>query len=161
MIFISHRGNINGNNPENENDPKYILEAISKGYECEIDVWFIKDRLYLGHDEPQYQVNLSFLQNCKLWCHAKNLTALEYMLLHNVHCFWHQNDDYTITSKGYIWAFPGKKLSNKSICVMPEKNNKSNLFMNDIKKSAGICSDHILFYKNRYSNIEEENFYVQ
>ena len=26
----------------------------------------------------------------------------------NCHYFWHQEDDYTITSKGIIWAYPGK-----------------------------------------------------
>ena len=34
--------------------------------------------------------------------------------------FWHQNDDYTITSKGYIWAYPGKKLNKNAIYVLPE-----------------------------------------
>jgi hypothetical protein len=146
MIFISHRGNINGINLERENDPKYVLEAINKGYECEIDVWFVKDRLYLGHDEPQYEINLKFLQNDKFWCHAKNLLALEYMLLHGVHCFWHQSDDYTITSKGVIWAYPGKELSKNSICVMPERHTDAP------KKEinhAGICSDYIEKYRRK------------
>lgn len=139
-FLISHRGNINGVNPDKENNPKYILEAIRKGYECEIDVWFAKDRLYLGHDEPQYEINLNFLQNKKLWCHAKNLPALEYMLLHNVHCFWHQRDDYTITSKGYIWAYPGKSVNNLCIDVLPELNKDINLYK---LNSVGVCSDYI------------------
>ena len=25
--------------------------------------------------------------------------------------FWHQNDKFTLTSKGYIWTFPGNKYS--------------------------------------------------
>ena len=147
VIFISHRGNLTGNNSEKENDPRYILEAISKGYECEIDVWSIKDRLYLGHDEPQYEINLKFLQNNKLWCHAKNLTALEYMLLHNVHCFWHQEDDYTITSKGIIWTYPGKKLTKSSICVMPEKTNKEI----NLSGCLGVCSDTIVHFKEKFN----------
>ena len=144
MIFISHRGNINEKYPDKENDPKYILQAVRKGYECEIDVWFIKDRLYLGHDEPQYEVNLMFLQNNKFWCHAKNVNALEYMLLHKIHCFWHQEDDYTITSKGIIWTYPGNKLTKNSICVMPEKCNKNT---HDFNKCIGICSDKIKYFK--------------
>ena len=40
MILISHRGNINGKNPEKENHPDYIWVAIQAGYEVEIDVWF-------------------------------------------------------------------------------------------------------------------------
>ena len=144
MIFISHRGNVNGINSERENDPKYILEAINKGYECEIDVWFINDRLYLGHDGPQYEIDLKFLQNNKLWCHAKNLSALEYMLLNDVHCFWHQSDDYTITSKGVIWSYPGKELSKNSICVMPEDNEVAH---HEKTVCTGICSDFIEKYR--------------
>ena len=38
MIFISHRGNLNGKNKKLENTPKYIIEAIKKGYHVEIDI---------------------------------------------------------------------------------------------------------------------------
>lgn len=146
MIFISHRGNTIGKYPDKENHPKYVLKAVNEGYECEIDVWSVRDRLYLGHDVPQYEVNLEFLQNNKLWCHAKNVNALEYMLLHNVHCFWHQEDDYTITSKGVIWTYPGNKLTNNSICVMPEKFQTSG---EDDFSCKGICSDYIKKYKEK------------
>ena len=140
---ISHRGNIEGPDLENENKPKNILKVIKKGFDVEVDVWFIKDRLYLGHDEPQHEVNLKFLQNNKLWCHAKNILALQYMLLHNVHCFWHQTDDFTITSKGYLWTYPGKNLTNQSICVMPERADYSH---SEILKCSGVCTD----YPGRY-----------
>jgi hypothetical protein len=58
--------------------------------------------------------------------------------------FWHQNDDITLTSNGYLWTYPGKKLTDKSIVVLPEFNfyNKK-----DLKKCYGICSDFILNYK--------------
>jgi len=143
VIFISHRGNTTGPNPKLENNPEYILAALNKNYDVEIDVWFVKDTFYLGHDEPQYEVSLFFLQNSKLWCHAKNVSALEHMLLRNIHCFWHQKDDYTITSKGFIWTYPGNKLTSNSICVMPESNNK-NL---DTSICLGVCSDFIEDYR--------------
>ena len=41
--FISHRGNLNGEEPEYENTTDYINNALSKGFECEIDVWFVKN----------------------------------------------------------------------------------------------------------------------
>ena len=61
MILISHRGNTNGRFDSYENEPTYIDLAISRGYEVEIDVWFVDGMLYLGHDAPQYGINLSFL----------------------------------------------------------------------------------------------------
>jgi len=143
VIFISHRGNTIGSNPKLENNPKYILATLNKNYDVEIDVWFVKDTFYLGHDEPQYEVSLLFLQNSKLWCHAKNLQALQNLLKNNIHCFWHQNDDYTLTSKGVIWTYPGKLLTKNSICVMPEKANK----IIDTSNCLGVCSDFIEDYK--------------
>ena len=110
MIFISHRGNMTGINPKRENEPLYIVEALEKGFDVEIDVWYKKGQFYLGHDEPQYKVKREFLQNRKLWCHAKNIEALNKMLKEDIHCFWHQEDDVTLTSKGFMWTYPGKKI---------------------------------------------------
>jgi len=56
MILISHRGNINGKFESYENEPTYIDLALSKGYDVEIDVWYVDGLLYLGHDKPQYGI---------------------------------------------------------------------------------------------------------
>ena len=141
MIFISHRGNINGINKKFENNPTYIQSAINKGYNVEIDVWY-KNAFFLGHDRPQFKVSQKFLENKKFWCHAKNLEALEKLQKIKTKYFWHQEDDYTLTSNGYIWTYPGKKLSKKSICVLPELNKKKLT-----KSISGICSDFIEKYK--------------
>jgi len=143
MIIIAHRGNING--PSSlENHPLQIKRALDAGFDAEIDVWWIDKQLYLGHDEPQYKVELEFLQNEKLWCHAKSVEALEYMLDNNVHCFWHDQDDYVVTSKGYIWAYPGKAGGKKVITVMPEIIEEKY----KIKGAyLGVCTD----YPTKYS----------
>ena len=146
MKFISHRGNINGKNLELENNPTYIKEAIKKGYDVEIDVWFI-DTFYLGHDKPEYKVTKNFLKNNKLWCHAKNLLALENLQKLKTKYFWHQEDDYTLTSNGFIWTYPGKKLSKKSICVLPELKK-----IRIPKHISGICSDKIEKYKKKFDD---------
>ena len=144
MILISHRGNISGRKPEDENKPEYILNAVEQGYNCEIDVWYTKGQWYLGHDNPKYRIEFGFLKSNKLWCHAKNLQALQHLLKNNIHCFWHQKDDYTITSKGIIWAYPGKLLSHNSICVMPEYVNEK---IEGLDICAGVCSDIIGEFK--------------
>lgn len=139
MIFISHRGNLNGKNLLLENSLDYILNAINLGFDCEIDLWKIKEKLYLGHDEPQYLINDFFLDNKKLWIHCKNKDSLEFCLKNNFHCFFHNSDEYTITSNGYIWAYPGKEF-NSDICVsvLPELNS-----FNNLNNYFGICSDFI------------------
>jgi len=140
MLLISHRGNLNGIQKKRENSPTYINEALSKGYDVEVDVRFTDDKFFLGHDTNQYKVNKEFLENKRIWCHAKTVEALMALEKTNAHYFWHQEDDYTITSKGFIWTYPGKKLFLKSICVLPEKFNYKKI------KCSGICSDFIEKY---------------
>ena len=53
MLYISHRGNLDGINPELENNPKYISNALEKNFDVEVDAWFVNGKFYLGHDEPK------------------------------------------------------------------------------------------------------------
>jgi hypothetical protein len=142
MILIAHRGNTNGKFESYENEPNYIDMAIKKGFDVEIDIWCIDNQIYLGHDEPQYGIDFRWLRDRikKLWIHCKNLEAL--VLLKNcgydVNYFWHQEDDFTITSMGYFWTYPGKELSSNSVAVMPETKE-----FKDIEKAYAICSDYV------------------
>jgi hypothetical protein len=144
MIYISHRGFVDGNNSNLENNPDQIESLIRKNIDVEIDVRFYKNKFYLGHDEPVYEVSHSFIENNKLWCHAKNYATLEELTKIKCHYFWHQQDDYTITSKGFIWVYPGKPLLKNSICVLPEN------FDLDTSHCYGICTD----YLNKYIDIK-------
>ena len=139
MIFIAHRGNLYGKN-KLENNPSFIDKALKLGHNVEIDVWKIGDKIFLGHDNPEYEVENSYLLNDNFWCHAKNLEALEYMLENKIHCFWHQEDDFTLTSKGYIWTYPEKRVCKKSIIVCKTEEETRKYYNKDI---AGICSDYI------------------
>jgi len=142
MIIISHRGNLEG--PTNsENHPSYIKNALELELNCEVDVWYTNGKYWLGHDEPMHEIEESFLENDKLWCHAKNKEALENMIKNNkIHSFWHQEDDYTITSRGYAWVFPDKPLLKNSICVKPELGING-----DLNKCHGVCTDYVLKYQ--------------
>ena len=150
MIYISHRGNMDGVYPDFENNPIYINKALKNGFDVEIDVWCMDNRWYLGHDSPQHEITLSYLKDDRFWCHAKNVDALHGMLKEgNIHCFWHQEDDVTLTSKGFIWTYPGEQLTENSICVLPEKNKEIP------KKAFGICSDFVVYYKNgEFENVK-------
>jgi hypothetical protein len=142
MILISHRGNLNGPNPERENSPEYIDEAIEAGYDVEIDIWYVGEELFLGHDKLQYRIPHKFILTRKpnLWVHCKNLAALTLLVNSDIHCFWHQEDDVTLTNEGVIWAYPGKQPIKHSIAVMPEINN------DDLSVCMGVCSDYVINY---------------
>ena len=148
MIYISHRGNILGKNTELENSPDYITKAVLAGYDVEIDVWYEKNQWWLGHDEPQYKVSANFLQDPRLWIHCKNIQALCNANI-SWNYFWHQEDDYTVTSQRYIWAYPHKQVTvnSKSIAVMPEWHNTNTT------NFSGICSDYVERYKNETSTV--------
>ena len=150
MIFIVHRGNIHGPNPEKENHPDYINIALSQNYDVEIDVWVVNGKYVLGHDAPQYDVEFDFInRQRKLWLHAKNLAALEKMCTEaHLHYFWHQKDDFVATSKGYIWTYPGNRLGPHSICVMPEFFGYLTL-----KECAGVCSDFFEKYREARNSV--------
>ena len=146
MKFISHRGNIQGKEKEKENLPQRIEECLELGLDVEIDVWTVSGDFLLGHDSPDYLVPIAFLQREGIWCHAKNVEALIALVPDpKVHCFWHQEDDYTITSRGFVWVYPGKNLIKGSICVMPERANYS---YEQLRLCSGICSDNIADYKS-------------
>ena len=143
MLLISHRGNLNGSCKDTENSVEQIKKAIDAGFDVEVDIRVESGKWYLGHDYPQYEFDPSLLNDFagRLWCHAKNIEALEAMLYTGIHCFWHQDDQYTITSKGTIWAYPDF-YTKKGILVMPSKN-----FIAKLKDPIyGICVDDPINY---------------
>jgi hypothetical protein len=133
MRIISHRGNLNGPNPSTENREETIITAIQYGFECEIDVWLINGRLWLGHDGPESETSLEFLSTytSSLWIHCKNLNAL-IALKDTFNCFFHDKDTYTLTSKGFIWGNIGSPTTESVICVMPPGHHGICL---------GVCTD--------------------
>ena len=143
MILISHRGNTTGKIEQAENRPDYIDEAIAFGYDVEIDVRYIDGDLYLGHDEPEYPTTLNWIRERgdKLWIHCKNHTTIEHLHQTDLNYFWHDVDDMTITSHGFIWAHPKIQPLKNSIAVLPDN------YKWDLSKCIGICSDYIANYK--------------
>jgi hypothetical protein len=144
MILIAHRGNTNGPMESWENEPTYIDLAINKGFDVEVDVWYVDGVLYLGHDKPQYGVDFRWFRDrlTKLWIHCKNMDAVIFFKTtqYDFNYFWHETDTITLTSTNYIWAYPGKQPIDKSIAVMPEIND------DQLNLCIGICSDFIAKY---------------
>jgi hypothetical protein len=150
MKLIAHRGNVNGSNCLEENNPEYIEDAILKGFDVEIDLRYnsTDNTFYLGHDEPQYIIDKFWLEKYKnyLWIHCKNIESLfEFTYgTSGFNYFWHQEDDFTLTSKNYIWTYPGKPYTPMSVIVMPEWNKNPNQ-IGELKlfDCYAICSDYV------------------
>lgn len=143
MLIISHRGNLDGPSTPVENKIEQIELCISKKIPVEIDVWYTKKGLFLGHDYPEDSIHLDFLydRSHSLWIHCKNAESYDYLTdFKNLNVFFHQTDDYTLTSKGDIWTFPKRPVVSKSIIVcQSEEETLSNLK----KNIRGICTDFV------------------
>jgi hypothetical protein len=141
MKIIAHRGLIDGPNPTLENKPQTIKTALSKGFDAEVDVWYNNHSWYLGHDAPEYKVDFEFINNTRLWIHAKNIEAIQELVYYSwLNSFWHQNDDLVVTSRRNIWALPIKTLPFNCVCVMPEKF----MSLDNIKQNSyyAVCTDY-------------------
>lgn len=132
MLIIAHRGNTNGPSCH-ENDPLHIEKALKK-FDVEVDVWHTND-FYLGHYGPEYKIPLEWLieRKDKLWIHCKNLSALRRLLEHDLNIFYHESDSFTLTSKGFIWTYPGLPTTDRSVIVCHEPGKKFNCY--------GVCTD--------------------
>jgi len=145
MKLISHRGNIDKIDPYKENTKAYITDAIQLGYDAEIDLRFIGNQLFLGHDNPVEEINFRWLYDNKnnLWLHCKNIETLIF-LKDDFNCFYHTTEDYVLTSQGFIWSYSGIKLYPDVIAVLPENHKYDK---KDLNNCFGICSDLITNYK--------------
>ena len=140
MILIAHRGNVNGAKHELENSPKYLENLILCGQHIEIDLWLVDGEFWLGHDGPQHKINPEYLEYENFWIHAKNLQALEFLTSTDYKYFWHEEDDFTLTSNNKIWTYPNKDATKQSIVVC---NTLEECIKYIDKGVYGVCSDYI------------------
>jgi hypothetical protein len=146
MLYISNRGNINGPDLGNENNPVYVKATLDRGYHVVVDVWIVQQKeglqLALGELQPQYPVTIELLKNPKIIARVNNLTAFQILLDNGVHVVGNSRD-FCLTSRGLIWTPPGSRIVTvKSVMNMPEwytNNMKDLAFIN----CAAICSNFI------------------
>ena len=93
----------------------------------------------MGHDEPQYKVEHSWLQPRKeyLWIHCKNLAAAKECWEYQSFC--HTSDPYTYTSTGKIWLHDlSMKIDNNVIIPMIDDIDYAPMK----GEPYAICTDH-------------------
>jgi len=145
MIKISHRGNICGPIASSENKPEYIDFAISQGYDVEIDLRVCGGDLFLGHDEPEYNINLKWLQDRSenLWIHAKDFNSLDVLGDTNLVYFFHDVERYVLISNGLVWCHD--IVNYNSMSVIPLICREDTLKYKDYNSAHGICSDYVKY----------------
>jgi hypothetical protein len=139
---------LHGQGSSIENTINSINFALKEGFDVEVDIWRKDDVLWLGHDFPQYYFfDQTLLDDKRVWFHAKNLEALHFMALYypKSNFFWHQNDDYTLTSSGKIWTYPEKSLCSETIIVAMDHDQIDHAMQYPI---YGICTDDPMYVRN-------------
>lgn len=160
MKIISHRGNLDGPNPAQENKIAYIDKAIDAGYHVEIDIRVKDGYLYTGHDFPQHRVPYGELAHRKryLWVHCKDIESFFYAP--DFKCFCHTNDPYVLVTPGSYPAYNGwvwvhdleLELTNLSIIPLLSKEDIDNFDLNRAKKIFGICTDYPNYLKEKLND---------
>lgn len=145
MIKISHRGNLSGRRPEQENRLSYIDQAIVSGFDVEIDLREYEGMLYLGHDKPDHATDLEWLitRADHLWIHTKDFASLSILSGTSLRYFYHESDNHTIISNGLIWCHDINHCDNK--CIIPLMSLQDIKSCKNINNVAGICSDYIKY----------------
>ena len=151
MKLISHRGNIRGPIPDKENRPSYIDCAIGNGYDVEIDVNYVNGELWLGHDEPQYKVTHTGIQERSqyLWLHCKDFESAKECWKYQAFC--HSGDPFVFTSNNKIWLHGENEsiytLDDMTIIpVINEQESTSFHTANGIP--FGVCTDYPAILKD-------------
>lgn len=137
MLIIAHRGNVAGAEPSLENTVEHVDAALAAGFEAEVDVWSVGGVYMLGHDAPSVVVSAAWLRRPRMWCHAKNVEALVRMQADSIHCFWHETDAYTVTSRNGLWCYPGN-FSPEGITVVTGGPETVSVTPGGI---GGVCTD--------------------
>jgi hypothetical protein len=150
MKYISHRGNLTEVNPLLENTPDYIDLAIAEGFDVEIDVRFLNGKLYLGHDTPDYLIDIEWLTARKksLWVHTKDVFSLSLLNEYDLNLFFHEKERHTIIHNSrFIWTHDIDESIDKSIIPLLQISDLD--LFEKYKHVSGVCSDYIKILKNK------------
>lgn len=156
MIYISHRGNLNGVLTARENTPDYIDEAIKLGFDCEIDLRMKEGQPHLGHDTPDYAITADWLRARRgmLWIHVKEYAALVWLMKQDFKSqfFCHESDRFTLVSNGWIWSHD---LTNPMTekCVIPLLSKDSVETYSQTGFGA-VCSDYVFDCVNKFGSLK-------
>jgi hypothetical protein len=158
--IICHRANLYGPDESKENTLEKIFFCLEKtAYDVEIDIRYVKNNIEIGHDLPSKEKIsiLSFINSFekyrdRLWIHCKDIESLilfqELKIKFNY--FGHSNDEFVLTSFGYIFTKPGI-INKNSVVVMPEIISDN--IINSHFESVAILTDYPIKYETYYNSI--------
>jgi hypothetical protein len=170
MIIIAHRGNLIGPNSKHENTQFIAQKAIDLHFDVELDLWETdNDDWWFGHDCPESIIPKSFILEHKnhIWIHAKTGQTLQLALDNKLKCFYHNVDDFTLTSNGCIWRYPRNDLpiSRDTVVVLPETNCNNQIPHSNLEtmlhEARAVCTDYPILLRTAFSTIHPNDIWLQ
>ena len=154
MFYISYQGIYDGSNYEDANTPKQINKALSAGFSCNIDVWRIDNRLYVGNNQPTIEVTERYIQGNRFWINAKNTDMQTWIVEQPARLypnyFWFAASSppppYTTASNGKLITPGTVPINTNSVMYIPEIDDRSLLTMVKVRAYA-ICSTYLTTIK--------------
>jgi hypothetical protein len=153
MIYIAYRGLYYGEDPQIENTPNQVSKALQYGFNAMVDAWRVDGKLYLGSDQPLYEVSEKYLQNKRLWISCRNQDMYDWISIQNIKLYPHYfqipfgpTPNYVTTNSGYYWTFQDTPINNQSIMAVPESYDRGLLSTVHLR-CYGICSMFLQFIK--------------
>lgn len=141
-IIISHLGNIDGRQPDNENKLAYIQKALKAGWHVCVDVVFHCGTFILPYDGGFNPAPPALLSKQRVWCRAHDPVTLDALCNVSAHSFL-DTQGLALTSAQFVWTLPGHELTPRSIAVFPETATEDWL---TIYEPAGLCSNEPIRY---------------
>lgn len=146
--IISHRGKIE-NSKYSENTLDALKECLDMGISVEIDVMKKDEKFYMGHDNPDIEIDVSEIDFDGVYIHMKSPNIID---LKNADLFFIENDPYALTRKNKIWTnYNNKEYSQDSIMCSAELVGKK-FDLKEIyswaNKAFGVCTDFPLTVQN-------------
>jgi hypothetical protein len=143
-LRICHRGLLAGPNPALENNPAILELNFNYKLTSECDVWFTDDKFFLGHDNPTFAIDWTWIIERKdyLLLHAKTAETFVEMKRRNdaeglgLDIFYHTDEDIILTTGGKCIVYPGQPVLENCMSMMPEREPDI-----DRSNAAQICSD--------------------
>lgn len=160
MQFISNRGNINGPDLSQENNPEYVNKALEQNFFVIVDAWVVPTddpnmvNLALGANTAQYPVTLDLLQNPRIIARIKDLNTFQILTDKNVHCVL-DGPGHQITTNSLIFnPIGGRQILPRTIINMPEVlTTDYESILPSIK--TGICSNYIADVRDAYDALSK------
>ncbi len=117
MLIISHRGNLAG--PGSLCEKAAVDHAMLCGFDVEVDVRMVGWKIYVGHDEPLYELPRDWTNpdaSSRLWFHAKDVGSMQALSSVNHRVFMHEDEPYaTVSPCNSLWIHPVAYVAFKDV----------------------------------------------